>query len=504
MRRTLIALVVGGLVAVTPGLAQQKGTWELGGFGRFNRYDSSFDQIDSTKNQNSWGGGARLGYFFSDRMALELDGSVNATDVSRTGAVSVGLVYMPFHLRAVYNAPLGSSLSWLLGAGINYNRYNVTSEADQFLKKTFEGDDWGVGALTGFRLKLNEVWSIRADGTLDFIPSPQSDSENSNTMLGAQLGLSVFLGGRCTDKLDSIRVEPRNATVIVGEQVNFIVRGYYCDGSSSNVTAMTTASLAAGATATLTGATFSSNTPGTYQVAFNNPSARKVKTDAATVTVNPRPAPPVTLDRVDLQPDAVTIPAGGQARLRVMGFYTDGSSRELTNCQLTPDGGTVTNSVFTATRAGTYTVTAICEAGKSDRSTITVEAITVTIRALFEFDQTNVYVQAERDSLRWLAGQLQQHPGLNLTLYGHTDWVGSVSYNAALGDRRIKAVADSLVAYGVPADRIRTFTTRSYGECQPIADNRNSDGRRLNRRVEIFDTPNAKQYEGSATCRNRP
>src|SRR3970040_294967 len=60
---TLIAAL--GVFLVTPLLAQQKGTWEIGGFARYNWYDQSFDQSTANKRKNSWGGGARVGYFFS-------------------------------------------------------------------------------------------------------------------------------------------------------------------------------------------------------------------------------------------------------------------------------------------------------------------------------------------------------------------------------------------------------------------------------------------------------
>lgn len=499
---TLIAVL--GLFLVTPLLAQQKGTLEIGGFARYNWYDQSFDQSTANKKKNSWGGGARVGYFFSDRFSLELDGSGNATDVDGppgTSIESVGLVYMPFHLRALYNGAIGETSSWILGAGLNYNRYRTSSAADEYLKKTYEGSDFGVGALAGFRLGLNDVWSIRVDGTMDYIPSPQSDVDGSNTMLGLQAGLSAFLGGKCTDKLDSIAVEPRNSTVMVGDQVNLTVRGYLCDGSSTNATSTSTGSASGG---TLTGATFSSNTPGSYTVTYTNATARKLRSSSATVTVNARPIPPVTLTRVDLQPDQATISAGESVALRVVGHFSDGTSRPLTNCRLSPDAGTVSDGSFTATRAGEYTITANCDGGQMDRSRITVIPINLSVRALFRFDSTNVYVQAERDSLKALAQLLKANPNMQLTIQGHTDWVGSVGYNEKLGMRRIQSVLDILKAEGVSQAQLDAFTKNSFGECQPIASNATNAGRAQNRRVEVTDPGSATQYVGTATCRNRP
>lgn len=504
MRRLILATALCALAA-PPVIAQQpqKGTWEIGGFGRWNRYDSSFDQIDSTKNKNSFGGGARVGYFFSPRWSLELDGSINPTDVDRPGgATSVGLVYLPFHLRALYNAPLGERVSWLFGVGPNYNRYNVSSEADEFLTKTFEGDDWGIGALTGFRFKLSERWSVRLSGTVDFIPSPQNDADGSNTMLGAQAGLSLFLGGKCTDRIDSIRVEPRTQNIFVGDRASLRANGYRCDGQVVDLTGTSTARLVAGG-GTMMGLTFTAGSEaGCYEVEVNNASAKR-PTDRVQICVQARPVA-VTLDRCEIVPSTATTIVDQPVEFRVMGYYSDGTSRELTDATLNADGGTITNRTYRSAASGEYVITAQCGAGRSARATVTVRSINITLRALFQFDRTNIFVQAERDSLRMLADLLRQHPGLNLTIYGHTDWVGSVDYNAALGQRRIRAVLDTLANYGVDRARMATWATISYGECQPVADNRTRDGRALNRRVEIFDTPSAKRYEGSSQCRERP
>lgn len=507
MRRILVVTAL-GLLAVSPAAAQkpQKGTWELGGFGRYNWYDKSFNQADSTKGQNSWGGGGRLGYFFSPKWNLELDGSVNPTDLNEpNGPQSVGLVYMPFHLGVNYNAPISNSFMWHIGPRINYNRYTVSDEGSDFQQKTYEGSDWGLGGITGFRLKFNDWLSARLDGTLDYIPSPQNDTEGSNTMLGAQLGLSAFLGGKCQGKLDSIRVEPKSQNIFVGDRATLRVTGYDCDGSTRDVSGASAAKLLAGA-AGLAGLTFTGTTAGCYDIEVSNPAARKKGTDQARICVQERPAPPrVTLDRCELQPATSTVPPGQTVNFRVTGYYSDGTSRDLPAATLNANGGTVSGRTYTApSAAGTYTITAQCGEGRSATATVTVQRIVFTARALFEFDKTNVYVQSERDSLRILSDLLKQYPNLSLTLYGHTDWVGSVKYNEALGARRIQAVLDTLANYGIDRARMEAWTRTSYGECQPIADNRTKEGKALNRRVEVFDSQNAKTYSGTGTCPNKP
>ena len=479
---------------------------ELGAFGRYNWYDGSFNQVDSTSGQNSWGAGGRIGYFFSPKWNIELDGSYNVTDINEPGGPqSVGLYYLPFHLGINYNAPISSSFSWIIGVRANYNSYSVSDGASAAQVAQFEGSDFGFGGITGFRIKLSDSWSIRLDGTLDYIPSPQNDSEGSNTMFGVQGGLSVFLGGKCQGKLDSIRVEPKSQNIFVGDRATLRVTGYDCDGSTRDVSGASAAKALAGA-AGLSGLTFTGTTAGCYDIEVSNSAARKKSTDQARICVQDRAAPAVgDLTRCELQPATSTVPPGQTVTYRVTGYYSDGTSRDLPAATINADGGTVSGRTYTAPgAAGTYTITAQCGEGRSATATVTVQRISFTARALFEFDKTNVYVQAERDSLRILSDLLKQYPNLSLTIYGHTDWVGSVKYNEGLGTRRIQAVMDTLANYGIDRARMNAWTRTSYGECQPIADNRTREGRALNRRVEVYDSQNAKAYSGTGACANNP
>jgi len=65
---------------------------------------------------------------------------------------------------------------------------------------------------------------------------------------------------------------------------------------------------------------------------------------------------------------------------------------------------------------------------------------------------------------------------------GHTDSVGSDAYNQKLSVRRAEAVKAYLVSKGVEKNRVYT---EGKGEKQPVADNKTTQGRAKNRRVEI-------------------
>jgi len=66
---------------------------------------------------------------------------------------------------------------------------------------------------------------------------------------------------------------------------------------------------------------------------------------------------------------------------------------------------------------------------------------------------------------------------------GHTDSVGTDSYNQGLSERRANAVKDYLTAQGIKASRL---TARGYGESRPVASNDTDEGRAENRRVELI------------------
>jgi len=78
---------------------------------------------------------------------------------------------------------------------------------------------------------------------------------------------------------------------------------------------------------------------------------------------------------------------------------------------------------------------------------------------------------------------LQKYPEHRVVIEGHTDSVGSETYNLDLSQRRADAVQDFLLHNGVnPAQ----LTTRGYGKASPVASNATAEGRQQNRRVELI------------------
>ncbi|HEX7049206.1 MAG TPA: OmpA family protein [Longimicrobiales bacterium] len=111
------------------------------------------------------------------------------------------------------------------------------------------------------------------------------------------------------------------------------------------------------------------------------------------------------------------------------------------------------------------------------------EGIVVTFDSgiLFDFDSAVLRAEA-RENLRNLAQSLQEHDQTEVVLVGHTDAVGSDSYNQELSRRRAQSAVDYLVSLGVAPSRIRAV---GRGETEPIASNDTEAGRQENRRVEV-------------------
>ena len=77
---------------------------------------------------------------------------------------------------------------------------------------------------------------------------------------------------------------------------------------------------------------------------------------------------------------------------------------------------------------------------------------------------------------------LVEHPERRVQIDGFTDSVGSDSYNEELSQRRADSVKAALLSRGVDASRV---STEGYGKAYPVANNSDSGGRQLNRRVEV-------------------
>jgi outer membrane protein OmpA-like peptidoglycan-associated protein len=104
----------------------------------------------------------------------------------------------------------------------------------------------------------------------------------------------------------------------------------------------------------------------------------------------------------------------------------------------------------------------------------------------FNSDRLSAAAQAELQETAKLIRERAKGP---VRVEGHTDSVGSPSYNLDLSRRRAEAVHAALVR--LLAGRPTQFEVRGFGATRPIAPNRNPDGsdnpkgRQRNRRVTV-------------------
>jgi outer membrane protein OmpA-like peptidoglycan-associated protein len=514
MRKNLLMAAVLGLCAA-PAMAQDQGAIEIGGFVRYNKFDKSFDT--SEKGTNQWGGGGRLGYFFSKHWAVEADASGNATDVKDffSGFQSTGLTYYPFHLRVVFNQRLGESspISWFLGVGPGYARYgkDVPNEPG------FKGSDWSASAITGFRAMLTSWLAFRVDGTLDYIWDPNNgkpdivgqfagitaaEPPDHNLNLGAQAGLSVMLG-MCNRSKDGTTISPSTATVRPGETATFTATATNCGRSDAVVYNVSgPGSIAANGVYTAAGT-------GTATVSACGRknhlcSSANVTIEAPAPPAPPPPPPPAarTLTRCELTPASATVRIDQPVSYTVTCFYSDGTSEAVSTFTLTSAGGTVTGNSIAWATPGTKNVTAVIPNGPTLSATVDVQQLTIVVRdsAFFEFDKTIVYRMDDQSRLNEIAKVLKDKPDIKLTIDGHADADGTVKYNERLAMRRAVALKNYLAGQGVPVDRM-TIILRTYGECVPVASNETDEGRALNRRAELKEFGNTMPGPGNAVCR---
>ncbi len=107
--------------------------------------------------------------------------------------------------------------------------------------------------------------------------------------------------------------------------------------------------------------------------------------------------------------------------------------------------------------------------------------VTYAADAFFDFDKA-VLKPEGKAKLDDLTSKVK---GINLEVIiavGHTDSVGTDAYNQKLSVARSEAVKSYLVSKGIEKSRVYT---EGKGEKQPVADNKTSEGRSKNRRVEI-------------------
>ena len=112
-------------------------------------------------------------------------------------------------------------------------------------------------------------------------------------------------------------------------------------------------------------------------------------------------------------------------------------------------------------------------------------AVTFKSDMTFDFNSAKVmpglYTEIDR-----VSSVMQHYPQTLIQVEGHTDNIGTETYNMDLSRKRAQAVSDLLVQRSISSQRVNIM---AFGESNPIASNNTETGRQMNRRVEIKITP---------------
>lgn len=103
---------------------------------------------------------------------------------------------------------------------------------------------------------------------------------------------------------------------------------------------------------------------------------------------------------------------------------------------------------------------------------------------VFDFDSATLLPQSDQ-ALANIADYLSANPDKQFYVVGHTDSVGTFSYNYGLSGDRARAVAEALKAtHGIAHERLQPH---GVGPLVPIFSNSEEAGRDRNRRVELVE-----------------
>jgi outer membrane protein OmpA-like peptidoglycan-associated protein len=110
------------------------------------------------------------------------------------------------------------------------------------------------------------------------------------------------------------------------------------------------------------------------------------------------------------------------------------------------------------------------------------EGETVILRNIFFKTASHDLLPESVNELKRLINLLEKNPRMNIEISGHTDNVGTFSYNKTLSENRALSVYNFLVEHGINKNRL-SYT--GYADTQPVTTNETEQGRAQNRRTEF-------------------
>ena len=527
MRASILAAITSLAVAV-PAAAQRAGFYEFGMLGSYTSYD------DLYLMDPAFGGGVRIGYFFSSKLALEGD----------------VLFQQPYNVS-------GGQMEPLIGGGsilfhpVATNRFNAYLTAGYSLLDfgnidPYKFTDHGLHGGLGTRIFLGQNFALRLEGRAVWTPNSNSSFTNESVTHFVGIGgLSFFHApksvrsskdtdqDKVVDKSDACPNTPLGATVDTRGCPSDTDTDLVLDGLDK------CAATPVGARVDTTGCPADADKDTVFDGIDQCP-------DTPTgATVDPKGCPgDQDLDKVlnGLDQCADT-PAG--AAVDAVGCPADQDKDKILDgrdkCPNTPVGAMVDgdgcpldsdlDTVYDGLDKcpGTLRGTAVDSTGcpvpsdvdqdgvddRADRCPNTprgsrVDALGCTI--LFQEEKVvaaaagaaavavatrpslilrgvtfqtgrSVLLPQSYTVLNDVAASLVANPEIRIEVAGYTDNTGSLPLNMSLSQARAAAVRAYLASRGVRPDRM---VAKGYGPQNPVATNATPDGRGQNRRVALY------------------
>lgn len=124
-----------------------------------------------------------------------------------------------------------------------------------------------------------------------------------------------------------------------------------------------------------------------------------------------------------------------------------------------------------------------------------LQAIKVTFDSGILFSTGSATLSSSaKSSLDNFASKMSDLTDTNISVFGHTDNTGSLEANQKVSKNRADAVATYLQSKGIASSRISSV---GMDFSDPVADNSTEEGRKQNRRVEVYISANQAMIDAA-------
>jgi len=464
---------------VLPAASQRAHQVEMGVLVSYTRFDRRFGF------ENQFGGGGRIGFFLTDLLSLEIDGSyLQPSSTSGTGTSEL----VPGGVSVALNFGGDKNIFYLLGG---YSHYAF------FRTAPGRFSDDGIHGAIGDRIFIEPGVAFRAEVRGVYIPQSKAPAATGEWAghVTASIGVDFFFGGRpatdtdhdlVADRQDACPDTPANAAVDV--------RGCPTDSDRDGV---------------VNGLDACPNSPsGAHIDARGCPTDddKDGVPDGVDQCPNTSGGAAVDSRGCPSDSDADRVPDGvDQCPNTEFGMPVDTVGCPLdTDKDRVPDGldrcpNTPPNTEVDATGCTTKRDTdgdGVDDADDRCPATATGSRVdasgcpilfapgrTALILRGVTFETGSSNLRPESFTiLDQVAGSLIANPDVRIEIGGHTDNTGSAATNIRLSQQRANAVMQYLAGKGVSQFHM---AARGYGSTRPVAPNTTAAGRAQNRRVEL-------------------